>query len=231
MRPLIYEFSDDKKLLEESFDFMVGSSILVANVLEKNAKTRKVYLPEGAIWFDWYTKQKYQGGQTIDVEVSLDSIPMFFRSGAIVPISENLMNIHKDSMEKLSILIEPSQESEFELYEDDGVTNNYTNGEYLKTKISINNERGVKITFEKEGNHKTTVKEMVVNLICKDIAPMQVRLQDKKLYMFLDKKEWEASGDGWYFDMEQKTAKIKYNNINENYTLFIDSDVKDLISI
>jgi alpha-glucosidase len=231
MRPLIYEFSDDKKLLEESFDFMIGSSILVANVLDKGAKTRKVYLPKGAAWFDWNTKQEYEGGQTIEFEVTLDSIPMFFRSGAIVPISENLMNIHKDSMEKLSILIESSQESNFTLYEDDGVTNNYKNGDYLKTIISINKESGVKITFDKEGNYTTKVKEMVVNLICKDIAPIQVRLKERKLSMFLDKKEWEASEDGWYYDMEQKTAKIKYNNINESYTLYVDSDVKDLISI
>ena len=216
MRPLIYEFPEDKKLLEESFDFMIGSSILVANVLEKGAKTRKVYLPEGATWFDWYTKQAYEGGQTIEVEVSLDSIPMFFRSGAIVPICEDLMNIHKDSIEKLNILIEPSQESSFVLYEDDGTTNNYKNGDYLKTTISINNKDGIKVAFDKEGNYKTKVKEMVVNAFCKDIAPMQVRLEDRKLKMFLGKKEWEASAEGWYYDMEQKTAKIKYENIKEN---------------
>ncbi|MFT8348356.1 TIM-barrel domain-containing protein [Clostridium saccharoperbutylacetonicum] len=231
MRPLIYEFPQDKKLLEESFDFMIGNSILVANVLEKGVKARKVYLPEGATWFDWYTKQVYQGGQTIEVEVSLGSIPMFFRSGAIVPICEELMNIHKDSMEKLNILIEPSQESSFVLYEDDGSTNNYKNGEYLKTTISINNKDGIKVVFDKEGNYKTTVNEMLVNAFCKDIAPMQVRLENKKLKMFLDKKEWEASEEGWYYDMEQKTAKIKYKNIEENYVLYIDSDVKDLISI
>jgi Alpha-glucosidases, family 31 of glycosyl hydrolases len=231
MRPLIYEFPQDKKLLEESFDFMIGSSILVANVLEKNAKTRKVYLPEGVTWYDWYTKQAYEGGKTVEVEVSLGSIPMFFRSGAIVPICEELMNIHKDSMDKLNILIEPSQEASFVLYEDDGTTNNYKNGDYLKTTININNKNGRKVVFDKEGNYKSTVKEMIVNAFCKDIAPMQVRLENRKLKMFLGKKEWEASAEGWYYDMEQKTAKIKYQNINESYTLYIDSDVKDLISI
>ena len=231
MRPLIYEFPGDKKLLEESFDFMVGSSILVANVLEKGSKTRKIYLPRGVSWFEWNTKQVYEGGQTIEFEVTLYSIPMFFRSGAIIPISEALMNIHNDSIETLKLLIEPSQESNFELYEDDGVTNDYKKGDYLKTIISINKESGVKITFEKEGSYLTKVKEMFVDLICKEIAPIQVRLNDRKLSMFLDKKEWEASEDGWYYDMEQKTAKIKYNNINENYTLHVDSDVKDLISI
>lgn len=231
MRPLIYEFSNDKKLLEESFDFMLGSSILVANVLEKGAKTRKVYLPEGATWFDWYTKQAYQGGQIIELEVSLDSIPMFFRNGAIVPLCENLMNIHKDPTEKLNILVEASKKSSFVLYEDDGVTNNYKNGDYLKTTISTNNEDGVKIVFDKEGSYKTKVKEIVVDVICQNIAPKQIRLQDKKLPMFLHRKEWEANKFGWYYDIEQKTAKVKYDNLNENYTLYVDFNVKDLISI
>ncbi|MFL0252014.1 TIM-barrel domain-containing protein [Clostridium neuense] len=231
MRPLVYEFPEDKRLLSESFDFMLGSSILVANVLEKGAKTRKVYLPKGAIWFDWYTKQVYQGGQTVEFEVSLASIPMFFRSGAIVPMCENLMNLHKDSIEKLELLVEPSQEASFVLYEDDGVTNDYKKGEYLKTTISINNKNGIKINFNKEGNYKTEVKEMVVNVVCKDMAPKQVKLADKKLPMFLDEKEWEASKFGWHYDIEQKTAKIKYNNIDGNYTLFVDCDFKDLISM
>ena len=231
MRPLIYEFSEDKKLLEESFDFMLGSSILVANVLEKGAKTRKVYLPEGAVWFDWYTKEEYEGGQTIEVEVSLKSIPMFFRSGAIVPLCENLTNIHKDQIEKLNILVEPSEETNFVLYEDDGVSNSYKNGDYLKTTISINNKAGVKIAFDKEGNYKTKVKEMVVDVVCREVAPMQIRLLDKKLPMFLDKGEWEASEAGWYYDIEQKTAKVKYDNLKESYTLFIDFEVKDLISM
>lgn len=231
MRPLVYEFPEDKKLLCESFDFMLGSSILVANVIEKGAKTRKVYLPKGAIWFDWYTKQVYEGGQTVELEVSLASIPMLFKSGAIVPMCGNLMNLHKDSIEKLELLVEPSQESSFVLYEDDGATNDYKNGEYLKTTISINNKNGIKISFSKEGNYKTEVKDMVVNVVCKDMAPKQVKLKDEKLPMFLDEKEWEVSKSGWHYDIEQKTAKIKYNNIDGDYTLFVDCDFKDLISM
>jgi alpha-glucosidase len=231
MRPLIYEFQNDEKVLEESFDFMLGRSILVANVLEKGAKTRKVYLPQGATWFDWYTKQAYEGGQTIEFEVSLGSIPMFVRSGAIVPMAEGLTNIHKDKVETLNVLIEPSQESSFVWYEDDGVTNKYQQGEYSKTVISIKKDRGAQITFAKEGNYENKLKKIVVDMICKDTAPVQVKLQDRPLSMFLDRKQWEASEEGWYFDVEQKTAKIKYNYIKENYTLNVNFDVKDLISI
>ncbi|UOF90600.1 DUF4968 domain-containing protein [Fodinisporobacter ferrooxydans] len=231
MRPLIYEFQQDQKVLEESFDFMFGSFILVANVLEKGSKTRTVYLPAGVTWFDWHTKQAYEGGQTIELEVTLNSIPVFFRNGAIIPMSEDLTNIHNDPIDKLKLLIEPSQDSSFVLYEDDGITNNYKNGEYLKTVITVKKNSGVKITFEKEGNYNKQVKEMDIDLICKDVAPVQVNLSDRKLPMFLDKKEWEVSEEGWHYDIEQKTAKIKYININGSYDIHISFDVKDLISI
>ncbi|PJI09191.1 MULTISPECIES: TIM-barrel domain-containing protein [Clostridium] len=231
MRPLVYEFPEDKKLLEESFDFMLGKSILVANVLEKGAKTRKVYLPKGALWFEWNTKHVYQGGQTIEFDVSLDSIPMFIRSGAIVPVCGELTNLHKDSMEKLNLMIEPSQESSFVLYEDDGTTNDYKNGDYLKTTIAIDNKSGIKISFNKTGNYKTEVKKMLVDVICKDMAPKQVKLKDKVLPMFLDEKEWESSEFGWHYDIEQKTVRVKYNNVDGDYILHVDCDMKDLIAM
>lgn len=231
MRPLVYEFEHDKKVLEESFDFMFGRFILVANVLEKGARSRTVYLPAGATWFDWHTKQAYEGGQTIEVEVGLASIPMFVRSGAIIPMSEGLMNIHNDSIEKLTLLIEPSQDSSFVLYEDDGISNRYQTGEYWKTLISVKRDDAVRVTFAKEGAYPKEPRELEIHLICKDVAPVQVRLQDRRLPMFLDKKQWEASEEGWYYDIEHKTAKIKYTNIQDDYELRINFDVKDLISI
>ena len=231
MRPLVYEFQEDHNVLEESFDFMIGSSLLVANVLEEGVKTKKVYLPAGATWFNWHTKERYEGGQTIEIEVSLDSIPMFIRSGAIIPMSEKLMNIHTDVVETLHLLLEPSQKSEFILYDDDGITNDYKNGEYLKTAIKIKKNKGTEITFTHEGSYLTPIKAMIVELICQDIAPIQVRLQDKKLPMFLDKRKWEENRAGWYYDMEQKTANIKYDYLCEDYTIHVDFDVKDLISV
>ena len=66
---------------------MFGDALLVANVVEKGAKTRKVYLPDGEVFYDFYTRARYEGGQTIEFPVDLSSIPLFVRSGAIVPMA------------------------------------------------------------------------------------------------------------------------------------------------
>ncbi|WP_166239636.1 TIM-barrel domain-containing protein [Paenibacillus turpanensis] len=231
MRPMVYEFQHDPATWEESFNFMLGRSLLVANVLEKGAKTRKVYLPSGSGWFNWGTREFYAGGQTIELGVSLASIPMFIRTGAIIPLTPDLQNIHNDRLEELHLLIEPSENTSFVLYEDDGKTNNFKNGDYLKTTISVETEHNTAISFKREGAYGSGVKKVVIDLVCKQIAPVRVALQDRSLPMFLDPAEWEASEEGWYYDLEYRSAKIKYANIAGDYKLSVNFDVKDLISI
>jgi len=84
MRPLFTEFQHDVNCYSNSFStFMFGPSVLVANVVEKGAKTRKLYLPEGENWYDINNNlEKYKGGQVIEVPVELDSIPMFYEKVA-----------------------------------------------------------------------------------------------------------------------------------------------------
>ena len=59
MEAMCSAFQNDPKCYEEGVDFMFGDSLLVANVVEKGAKTRKVYLPEGNTFYDFYTRTPY----------------------------------------------------------------------------------------------------------------------------------------------------------------------------
>lgn len=81
MRPLFYDFPDDKQCWEVEDQYMFGPDLLIAPVLEKDAKSRIVYLPFGAEWTDALTGSKYKGGQTINYKVSIENIPVFTRNG------------------------------------------------------------------------------------------------------------------------------------------------------
>ncbi|WP_281883427.1 TIM-barrel domain-containing protein [Paenibacillus sp. YYML68] len=231
MRPMVYEFEHDAATWEESFDFMLGRSLLVANVLEKGASTRAVYLPKGSEWVHWETRERYAGGQTIELSVSIGTIPMLIRSGAIIPLAPQLRNIHKDRIEELHLLVEPSESSSFDLYEDDGVSNRYKSGEYVRTTISVEAARDTRISFCREGSYESPVKMMLLELIVKEIAPVRVALQGLPLPMFLDATEWSVSEEGWYYDMERRAVRIKYTNVSADYDVTVSFDVKDLISI
>ena len=86
MRPMFYDFHEDKKAWETEDQYMFGSDILVAPVLEEGARERSVYLPAGAEWIDAYTKQIYSGGQRITVPAPIDVIPIFYKNGAEISI-------------------------------------------------------------------------------------------------------------------------------------------------
>ncbi|MTV83296.1 TIM-barrel domain-containing protein [Secundilactobacillus folii] len=233
MRPLVYEFQDDPKVSEESFEFMLGSSILVANVLDKGQTEKSIYLPSGCSWYDLKTAKYYDGGQTIKLPVDLSSIPMFLRTGGIVPQSIGLQNIHNDVIDHLSLLIEPSEDSSFKIYEDDGKTNDYLDGEFLTTDVTTTTTKNsVNIAFVKKGQFQSQVKKMSLSVCCPTIAPLSVRLGEHELTRYLNADKFNAADSGWYFNGEKRQIEVKYDNPDDrNYEVQLNFSIKDLISI
>ena len=127
MRPLFLEFLHDKACYTDTnLTFMYGPSVLVANVVEEGAKFRTVYLPAGCTWYDMNDNMKaYKGGQTIEVPVTLGTIPMFLRGSGIFLTSEDVKYILADTMRQLDLTIAAEGDSSFVFYDDDGHTENY----------------------------------------------------------------------------------------------------------
>ena len=88
MRPLLVDFPDDRRAWDVADAFMLGPDLLVAPVMAMGARTRPVYLPDGANWRDAWTGAEHAGGQTIEVEAPLDRIPLLLRDGARLPIAQ-----------------------------------------------------------------------------------------------------------------------------------------------
>jgi hypothetical protein len=78
-------YPNDPAVSDLSDEYLYGSELLVAPVVEKGARDRNVYLPAGR-WLDYRTKQTlYPGGRRLRVPAPLSSIPVFVREGAIIP--------------------------------------------------------------------------------------------------------------------------------------------------
>lgn len=231
MRPLIYEFPDDTKCWDESFEFMFGSSLLVANVLEKGAKEINVYLPEGAEWYELATYKRYGGGRTVTVPVTLSSIPMFVRSGAIIPTCRSLTNIHLQKITKLSIFVEPSEHGSFALYEDDGESNGYLRGEYLETEFTVEPGMVATISAKHSGSYRSGVETIEMDVVSRLAAPLSVDIDGRPLEKYTDIRKWASAGEGWYYDMESKQAHIRYRNTADDYKVRVNYGIKDLIAM
>jgi alpha-D-xyloside xylohydrolase len=88
IRPMVLAFPNDPKAVDERFQYMFGPDILVAPMFQSGTH-RSVYLPkqdENRGWIDYWTGEKLEGGRIFEVEVPLDRMPLFVRSGAIIPM-------------------------------------------------------------------------------------------------------------------------------------------------
>lgn len=81
MRTLFYEFPQDEKCWITEDQYMYGDKLLIAPILEAGAKSRNVYLPAGCRWKDTHSGQIYEGGNGVDVPVTIERIPVFLRMG------------------------------------------------------------------------------------------------------------------------------------------------------
>lgn len=127
-RPLVYEFPDDPRCWTESFDFMVGSHLLVAPVLEPDARTRRVYLPSATWWCDFDEGRWYEGGREIEVAAPLERIPLFVRDGGIIPIKHGDDRVAR---------VFARGTAEFTLIEDDGISPDYQRSGYTSIRLSL----------------------------------------------------------------------------------------------
>lgn len=233
MRPLVYEFQKDEKVFDESFEFMYGRDILVANVIEPGAASKKVYLPAGCKWYDWNDNFKcYEGGQTIEIPVTMESIPMFLREGAIVPMADNqLMSMERDHMTDLHLIMVHGEDRTYVLYDDDGVTNDFRKGIYRKVNITMEGTQVVKVRFHGEGTYTDHVENVVVEMSRKDRSPYWVTLGGRKLEHFLNRRKFEAAQEGWYYSQTKKAVLVKYANPKEDTTLTVSFEDFDLIGM
>ena len=81
MRTLFYEFPQDEKCWDITDEYLFGGDVLVAPIVQPKATSRAVYLPKGAKWVHAGSGKEYEGGQTVEVEAPIDTLPIFLRDG------------------------------------------------------------------------------------------------------------------------------------------------------
>lgn len=138
IRPLFMEYPDDENTYDLSYQFMVGEDILVAPIYEKGKRKKLVYLPQ-ANWINYFTGEKYNGGQYIIEDSPLEKMPLYIRGGAIILLTEAMNYIGEKEVDTGQIVIfldDEIEENSYQIYEDDGISFSYKKGDYNLTEIS-----------------------------------------------------------------------------------------------
>ncbi|RKF35783.1 glycoside hydrolase family 31 protein [Paraburkholderia fungorum] len=87
LRPLFAEFPHDPRCLADGDDMMLGSSMLVAPVVEADQSTRDVYLPAGTRWASYWSGEVFEGGQTVNLPAPFERPVTLLREGSVIPLN------------------------------------------------------------------------------------------------------------------------------------------------
>lgn len=219
MRPLVLAHPDDERVRDLRDQFYVGPDLLVAPVLEKGARRRRVYLPGGE-WYEWHTARLRQGGRHRLARAPLGQPPVFVRAGAILPLTEpgaHAGPLPWDSLH-LAVFPGPPGAGESLVYEDDGETEAYRDGQYTLTRLRWWQEAGaLTVSAEPEGRdgHARPLRRWSVQVRVPEPpgrvvfhpgghpgrAPHELRRQPSA-------RALRESPGGWHYDPRTRTVRV-----------------------
>jgi alpha-D-xyloside xylohydrolase len=170
MRALVMDFAKDKQALDINDQYMFGKSLLVCPVTKpmyskisvqgndttsvedfSKIKNEEVYLPKGIDWYDFWTGEKFTGGQTLNKETPIDIIPLYVKAGSILPIGPKVQYATEKKWDDIEIRIYPGADGKYVLYEDEFDNYNYEKGNYstitftwydVKKELAISDRKG-----------------------------------------------------------------------------------------
>lgn len=217
MRSLVIEYPDDPEVYNLNSEFMFGKEILVAPVVEKGAVSKRVYLPEGE-WFDFNNPQLfYSGKQWIDYPVSLEITPVFVHKGAVIPMMPIMQFINERPDHPLIVHIFPetvNKKATFEIYEDDGETNNYKQDIFCLKEITCNTYQDrYTLNFEQKisNGYKSADRDLIY-LLQLDECPSSVLIGSTKIKKTKSISDSDQKGIGskvtWSWNENTKICRV-----------------------
>jgi len=134
LQPLYLQYPEaQESYAQAGSEYLYGKDVLVAPVTTANdagtgTATRSVWFPAGSSWTDWFTGKTYAGGTTADVTTGLDSMPVFVKSGGIVPTRSQHVANDAAPLDAVTLTVATGADGAFDLYEDAGEDTTTTAG-------------------------------------------------------------------------------------------------------
>ncbi|MBP1225697.1 glycoside hydrolase family 31 protein [Flavobacterium sp. 1355] len=136
-------------------------------------KSKKIYLPAGTQWYDFWTNDKYNGGQEIEKEAGIDEIPLYIKAGSIIPFGPKVQYANEKKWDNLEIRVYEGADGVFTLYEDEGDNYNYEKGKYTTITFKWNDSKKVLTIEQQKGEFIGMIKQRQFNVVKVSANPDQ----------------------------------------------------------
>ncbi len=222
VRGLMWDNPSDPQAWTEAhkYQFLLGRDVLVAPVYRSQAASRgwrrDIHLPQGR-WFDYWDGRQLTAavqGRNIDRQVDLQTLPMFVRGGAILPMYPAMLFDGEKPLDEVTFDLYPQGASQYTLYEDDGNTRKYEQGEFSTQQISVQApEQGsgeVRVQIAAVQGHyagQLSQRRYSLRMLSRQ-APTQVTVDGRSLPKLADRAAYDAALEGWYFDANARRGSV-----------------------
>lgn len=184
IRPLFMDFPEDKTAQAQAYQFMYGKSFLVCPVIHKmyttkdgasdgsrngtedfsKVKSTKAYLPAGTAWWDYFTEQKFDGGQTVNRPTPIDEMPLYVKAGSVIPYGPNVQYSTEKKWDNLEVKVYPGADGSFVFYEDEFDGYNFEKGKYSTIQFTWDDQNRVLTIGEREGKYNGMLESRKFNI-------------------------------------------------------------------
>lgn len=154
-RALVMDYPQDEKTFGVADEYLIGEQLLAAPFYDKQ-NFRMVYLPAGK-WYNMITNELMEGGKSYRIQFNAGKLPLFVKSGTILPLAEGLENTNQQTIH-LNCFVYGEAKRPAVLFEDDGQTYNYEKGVFNTLTLTATKKQ---IKTNRKGNYQ--VKRYIVD--------------------------------------------------------------------
>ena len=220
MRPLFLakdNFADETSLalMDEKNSYLWGNAFLVAPVTEPGVNTWPVQLP-GGVWFDYFSGQRYQGTDKVEVPVTLNTIPVLVKAGSFVPMAELVQSTRDYSSKKLTLHYYADASidcAKGEMYEDDGKTPEaIAKGEFELLKFYYLKQDGEqKIELRRSGDYagKPDSRELTLVVHNQSATPKHISVDGRYVQLVPQHARFNRMQNVAWYDKAAKQLRVK----------------------
>ncbi len=215
-RPMYYDYPEKQKAYDFKSQYMFGDEMLVAPITEEASTlsglaAQKIWLPEGE-WYEWYSGTGVKGGAVVERTYALDEVPLFIKSGAVIPMYPQRNNLQQQ-IDTLVLTLIPGGNGETRVYEDDGISSKYKKNHYTFTRVMKNvlSDGSIHLTvFPREGSFDEMAKSRSyeIRLLC-TFPPSEVSVNGKSYAYASYEKPERWTYDALHLTTYALTPKIE----------------------
>ncbi|MGA2037909.1 MAG: TIM-barrel domain-containing protein [Bryobacteraceae bacterium] len=165
LRPLVMDFPGDQQARELADQFLFGPAFLVAPITKYQARSRAVYLPPAAAWYDLWTGQKVQGGAMPNAAAPYDQIPVYVRAGSIIPYGPDIQYTGQRPADPLTVYVYAGADGDFTLYEDEGTNYNYEQGAFSEIALHWDDQAQSLTVGDRHGSYAGMPQHRAIEVV------------------------------------------------------------------